>query len=71
MAIADALMNVDPSAADEDTFRDMFKHTLLTWGRRYKKVRYGRLFRQWLKQPAPYGGNTNGSETDQRCAFLP
>ena len=65
LAIADALINVlriDPSA-DEETFRAMFRHNLLTWGRRYKKVRYGRNFRTWLKMenPEPYGGNTNGS----------
>ena len=62
IAVAEALMDALPDAADEWTERRLVA-CMQKWGRKYPHAGYGARFRGWLrsKDPEPYGSFGNGS----------
>ena len=62
IAVAEALIGLGADVNEEHVKADVvcfMRH----WGRRYPRIGYGNLFRQWLlmENPQPYGSYGNGS----------
>lgn len=62
VAVAEALIAAGTGASEENVKTDVVR-LMQHWGRRYPRVGYGGLFRQWLvmEHPQPYGSFGNGS----------
>ena len=62
IAVAEALMDVDPDAGEKEIKPAVVK-SMQKWGRKYPDAGYGGSFRRWLKssEPKPYGSYGNGS----------
>ena len=62
IAVAEALIAAGAGASEENVKTDVVR-LMQHWGRRYPRVGYGGLFRQWLAMvgPQPYGSFGNGS----------
>lgn len=62
VAVAEALIAAGADASEENVKTDVVRH-MQQWGRRYPRVGYGGMFRQWLvmDDPQPYGSFGNGS----------
>ena len=62
IAVAEALLGLGTDADEEHVKGDVVRF-MRHWGRRYPRIGYGGLFRQWLvtDDPQPYGSYGNGS----------
>ena len=62
VAVAEALIAAGAGASEENVKTDLVR-LMQHWGRRYPRVGYGGMFRQWLvmEHPQPYGSFGNGS----------
>ena len=62
IAVAEALISAGAGASEENVKTDLVR-LMQHWGRRYPRVGYGGMFRQWLvmEHPQPYGSFGNGS----------
>ena len=62
IAVAEALVGLGTDADEEHVKGDVVRF-MRHWGRRYPRIGYGGLFRQWLvtDDPQPYGSCGNGS----------
>lgn len=62
IAVAEALVGLGTDADEEHVKADVVRF-MRHWGRRYPRIGYGGLFRQWLMtdDPQPYGSCGNGS----------
>ena len=62
IAVAEALISAGAGASEENVKMDVVR-LMQHWGRRYPRVGYGGMFRQWLvmEHPQPYGSFGNGS----------
>ena len=62
VAVAEALIAAGAGASEENVKMDVVR-LMQHWGRRYPRVGYGGMFRQWLvmEHPQPYGSFGNGS----------
>ena len=62
IAVAEALISAGAGASEENVKMDVVR-LMRHWGRRYPRVGYGGMFRQWLvmEHPQPYGSFGNGS----------
>lgn len=62
VAIADALINID-NAADDENIKSSVINSMQKWGHKYPDAGYGGRFIGWLadENPQPYGSWGNGS----------
>ena len=62
IAVAEALVGLGADANEEHVKGDVVRF-MRHWGRRYPRIGYGGLFRQWLvtDDPQPYGSFGNGA----------
>ena len=62
LAIAEALMNVDENAGEEEVKKNVIS-MMKKWGKRYPNAGYGARFIHWVltDDPEPYGSYGNGS----------